>query len=158
MFTGIQLKLVIALVVAGLGTGAWFYVQSLRSELEASKIRESKYTEAIAAKDAVADKLQGDLSKMAASQEQLNSKLNDAQVSVTVLQKKFADSENRASAKSALKSPSDTEMRINRGTVSALRCNELMTGSPLTEDEKSGKVINAVCPEFFPKLVRETKK
>jgi predicted RNase H-like nuclease (RuvC/YqgF family) len=157
MFAGLQLKIAIALVVAGLGTGAWFYVRSLQAELEAGKIRESKYTEAIAAKDAVAEKLQSDLGRMAASQERLNEKLNEAQANVTVLQKKFADAENRASARSALKSPSDTEMRINRGTVSALRCNELVTGAPLTPDEKAGKVINAICPEFFPKPEAQKK-
>lgn len=155
MFTGIQLKIVIALVCAGLGTGAWFYVQSLRSELEAGKIRESKYTEAIAAKEAAADKIRDDLIKMAQQQTELNSKLNEAQKSVVDLTQKFKDAESRASAKNAIKDPGDTERRINRGTVSALRCNELLTGAPLTEDEKSGKVINTICPELFPKVEKK---
>jgi hypothetical protein len=45
--------------------------------------------------------------------------------------------------------PTQTEIKINRGTKDALRCNELVTGSPLTTDELSGKVKNNICPELI---------
>ena len=28
------------------------------------------------------------------------------------------------------------------------RCNEIVTGSPLTEQERSGQVTNTICPEL----------
>jgi hypothetical protein len=45
--------------------------------------------------------------------------------------------------------PTQTEIKINRGTKDALRCNELVTGSPLTTDELSGKIKNNICPDLI---------
>jgi hypothetical protein len=51
----------------------------------------------------------------------------------------------------AAEKPSVVEDKINRGTKDALRCNELLTGSPLTQNEISGKVRNNICPDLLPK-------
>jgi hypothetical protein len=48
-------------------------------------------------------------------------------------------------------------MRVNRGTKDALRCNELITGAPLTTEEKSGKVKNGICDELIRALVVKEK-
>jgi hypothetical protein len=51
----------------------------------------------------------------------------------------------------AQEKPSIVEEKVNRGSKDALRCNELITGSPLTEDEAAGKVRNNICPTLLPK-------
>jgi hypothetical protein len=147
-----------AIGFSGIVTGV-FYIKALQSEIEAGKIRESKYTETIAAKDAVAEQLKSDLERMNRAQNELNAKLAQAQVSVNDLQKKFTQSANgkpRDLNSLAIRSPNIMQDKINKGTIDALRCNELITGSPLTEEEKSGKVINKICPDLLPK-VEQTK-
>jgi hypothetical protein len=44
-------------------------------------------------------------------------------------------------------------MKINRGTKAAFRCNAIATGSPLTKDERSGTMKNAICPELISSLM-----
>ena len=143
-----------AIGFSGIVTGL-FYIQALKAEIEAGKIRESKYTETIAAKDAVAEQLKSDIASMIKAQNDLNKQLAQAQVSVTDLQKKFTQSANgkpRNLDSLAIRSPNIMQDKINKGTVDALRCNEIITGSPLTADELSGKTINKICPDLLPKV------
>jgi hypothetical protein len=85
------------------------------------------------------------------------------------LSNQFADSQQRISelntkfnkfnlAEEANKKPSETEIKVNRGTVDALRCNELVTGSGLTDGEKSGKVRNSICDGYVKKLIAKEPK
>lgn len=67
-----------------------------------------------------------------------------AQQEVNEMRNKFA--RFNAIAKN---NPSEAEMRINRGTKDALRCNEIVTGSRLTADEASGKIQNNICPDLI---------
>ena len=143
-----------AIGFSGLVTGA-FYIKALKSEIEAGKIRESKYTETIAAQEAVAEQLKSDITRMTKAQYELNKQLAQAQVSVNDLQKKFTQSANgkpRNLDSLAIKNPNLMQDKINKGTIDALRCNEIITGSPLTQDEISGKAINKICPDLLPKV------
>ena len=152
---GLQAKLIIFLILAGGGASGWFYVKNLQSELEAAKIRESKLNEAIEARDQAMTSMRQDLARMGRAQEQLNTQLAEANRGVIDLQKKF-NTKNLSAAAQA--KPAEMESKINRGTVSALRCNEIITGIPLTEDESAGKVKNTICPELFPKAQEPAKK
>ena len=52
--------------------------------------------------------------------------------------------------------PEVAERIINRGTVNAGRCFELMSGAPLSEKERdaeNGKAFNRECPWLFDTLV-----
>jgi len=59
------------------------------------------------------------------------------------------DGKKRDLAKDAASHSSLVESAINRGTRHALRCNQVVTGAPLTEDERSGKTVNTVCPDLI---------
>jgi hypothetical protein len=49
----------------------------------------------------------------------------------------------------AKNNPVEAEMRINRGTKDALRCNEIVTGSRLTAEEISGTIQNNICSDLI---------
>jgi len=61
-------------------------------------------------------------------------------------------------AKSASTLPTETELKINRGTRDALRCNELVTGARLTPDERSGKVQNNICADAIKRAIAKESK
>ena len=147
-----------AIVLSSVAIGAFYYVKMLQAEIEAAKIRESKYQEAIQAKDEETEAIKADIAKIIQSQASINKKLQLAQTSVVNLEKKFtqtAAGKERDLGKDALAKPELIEKAINNGTVSALRCNEISTGSPLTDNEKSGKTVNTICPELFPKVEKK---
>jgi hypothetical protein len=73
-----------------------------------------------------------------------------AQNDVNALNRKF---QQRDLAMSAAKKPADVEIRVNRGTRDALRCNELVTGAPLTPDELSGKAKNNICQNIIDRQI-----
>lgn len=158
MFAAIKIKLLLGLLLSCFVAGAFYYVKMLQAEVEAGKLRESKYQEAIQAKDEETSSIRADIDKIIKSQQAINKKLQDAQVSVTNLEKKFTQTSSgkeRDLGKDALAKPELIEKAINNGTVSALRCNEVSTGSPLTDDEKLGKTVNTICPELFPKVEKK---
>lgn len=158
MFAAIKIKLLLGLLLSCVAAGAFYYVKMLQAEVEAGKLRESKYQEAIQAKDEETSSIRADIDKIIKSQQAINKKLQDAQVSVTNLEKKFTQTSSgkeRNLAADAASKPKAVEKAINQGTVSALRCNEISTGSPLTNNEKLGKTVNTICPELFPKVEKK---
>jgi hypothetical protein len=87
-------------------------------------------------------------------QNDLSKQVGAADQAANNLSKKFtedAEGRERNLAAMAAEKPSVVEEKINRGTKDALRCNELLTGAPLTDDEAAGKVRNNICPELLPK-------
>jgi len=53
----------------------------------------------------------------------------------------------------AAERPDSIERAVNRGTVNAGRCFEILSGSPLTEEEQNatdGETFNKECPWLWP--------
>ena len=51
MFAALKMKLLLGLFLSCFAAGAFYYVKMLQAEVEAGKLRESKYQEAIQARD-----------------------------------------------------------------------------------------------------------
>jgi len=73
----------------------------------------------------------------------LNIKMENAEKSVSVLNDKF--DKRRDIANEAVINPAKIEKTINRATLHALRCNELVTGAVPLPDE-----TNSQCPDLVP--------
>lgn len=148
-------KAMLFVVIAAVSSGGYFYVQSLRAQLQAAVEVQAKLESAIEAKDLAMQKMRDDIEKIRKINMELNSKFADAQKDVSELEKKFRDAQGRQRdlAKTAMEQPKAVQDRINRGTKFALRCNEIATGAPLKpEDDK-----NNICQELIKSKKAEKK-
>ena len=139
MFGGIAIKIALLLGVVGAAGGAWFYVQSLRAELDAASVRTARAMDVVNEQAITMKKLQDDMKLMQEVTNELNEKMIKAEHSVTTLNNKFE--KRRDIAKEAVVNPAKIEKTINRATLHALRCNELVTGAKPLPDE-----TNSQCP------------
>jgi TolA-binding protein len=142
--------LVITLVIAG---GLW-YVTGLRADLAVSQENTRKMTEAVEKQQEVIAKIQAEQEKIKQINNELNTTIKLQNKDMDNLKDRFTQSANgqkRDIGKSAIQKPLSIEKAINRGTVNALRCLEIASGSPLTEAEKNAKLpseINRECPSI----------
>lgn len=141
---GMGIKIAIAAILFSIVSGGYFYIQALEGKLEAAAEVQQRMQGVIDQQKMVLEQNQKDLKQM----QDLNNKVSEvaqtAQQEVNEMRNKF--SRFNAIAKN---NPSEAEMRINRGTKDALRCNEIVTGSRLTADEASGKIQNNICPDLI---------
>ena len=141
---GIGIKIAIAAILFSIVSGGYFYIQALEGKLEAAAEVQQRMEGVITQQKMVMEQTQRDLKRMGEINQEVAAKAQAAQNEVNVLNRKFSRLDNIAK-----NPPSDTERRVNRGTQDALRCNELVTGSPLTADEKSGKIKNNICNDLI---------
>lgn len=150
---GLGFKIAVAAILFSIISGGYFYIQSLRSDLKLAAEVQAKLEDSIRAKDAAMEQTRRDIENMNRIQGDLNARLRAAESTSSELARRFNVDRNgneRNLGRIAGERPAVVEVRINRGTRDALRCNEIITGSPLTEDERSGKVRNSICPDLLP--------
>lgn len=152
--SGIGMKIAIAAILFSIISGGYFYIKSLRAEIELAREVQAKMETVITKQTLAMDNMKADIERMNKLQTELSSQVREAEQSSKDLARKFTqDSAGRERNLGALANakPSVVEQKVNRGTKDALRCNELVTGSPLTEEERSGKARNNICPDLLPK-------
>lgn len=151
---GLKIKLIIACILFTVISSGYFYIQALQGKLEAAAEIQQRMEGVIEQQKVVLEKQQEDVRKMQQLNNEMAKKFSDTQQEVAQLNQKFA---NRDLAASSLKNPDETEMKVNRGTKDALRCNELITGAILTTDEKTGKIRNGICNDLIKELIAKEK-
>jgi hypothetical protein len=142
---GLSIKIAIAAVLFSVVSGGYFYIQALEGKLEAAAEVQQRLEGVINQQKLVMERNAADLKKMQTINAEVADKAGKAEREVAALNNKLSKLDEVV----AKAPPSQTEIKINRGTKDALRCNELVTGSPLTTDELSGKVKNNICPELI---------
>lgn len=151
---GIGIKIAIGAILFTIISSGYFFIKEQQAQLELAKEVQAKMESVIEKQGLAMDNMKADMERMGQVQNELSGKVNAADRSTKDLEKKFredAEGRERNLAAMAAEKPTVVEEKINRGTKDALRCNELLTGALLTEDEKSGKVRNNVCPDLLPK-------
>ena len=141
-----QAKIIAAVILVGVMVSGYFYIQSLRSDIAAALAASQRLEDNIKSKDAQIAKINDDINLILVQSQLLNRELVNAAASVSDLKKRFEeDKRGRQRDLNALaqKAPIAVERAINSGTREALRCNELLTGSPKIANEK-----NSICPEL----------
>ena len=151
---GLKIKLIIACVLFTVMTSGYFYIMALQGKLEAAAEIQQRMEGVIEQQKVVLEKQQEDVRKMQQLNNEMSKKFSETQQEVAQLSQKFA---YRDLAASSLKNPDETEMKVNRGTRDALRCNEIITGATLTIEEKSGKVRNGICNDLIKELIAKEK-
>lgn len=145
--SGLSIKIIIAMVLLSVISGGYLYIKALRAELQVAAEIQAKQEEVIASKEKAMAAIQEDVKRMADETKKLEKEKAEAEKQVSDLRKKFSNF-----SKTAAEKPDLVERKINSGTINALRCNELVTGANLTEEEKSGKVKNSICPDLIKGL------
>ena len=135
----------VILVVGGLlitsGTGLYFYVGSLRSDLHAAVEAQQQLKDSIDAKTQQINSINAALGK----QKTIN-KNNDDRFDAADREKAaIADKLAKFTASVNTADPKITEAKINQGTIYALRCNEIVTGASLKPEDDT----NNVCPDLI---------
>lgn len=149
---GLGIKIAIGAIILSLLGGSWMYIKTLKAELQVAAEVQTKMQGVIDGQKAVMERQAQDLKKQQEINEQVNKKFADSQKQVGELQKKF---EKKNFDELTKKKPDLVEKKVNRGTEYALRCNEIVTGSPLTNEEKTGKIKNTICRDLIELLRKE---
>ena len=140
--------LIIVLVIAG---GLW-YVSNLQADLAVAKLNAEKLEKGIEDQQAVIQAMEQDSKFQQEAYRQLNEELQAQQKAVQDLQSKFNQSANgdpRDFGFIASRKPKLIERLVNKGTKNAMRCLEILSGSPLTEKELAADTAskaNSECP------------
>ena len=158
----IQIIIILVILLGAGGFGGWTYMEKLRADnhvlqinQEVLKENELKLNDAIAEQQAVivekqrqAEQIQTANAALRTETSRLNSEKNN-------LAKKLGRHELDILAQNK---PGLVARVINRASDNALRCFEVLTGSPLTHDELQAdkpSLYNRECPTIHPKYKGE---
>ena len=142
----LKIKLILMVIMLAGAGGGYMYVKKLQKDNLTLKINQSKLETAIEDNNAVIEQQTSDLKKIRSTLSKLdevNKKLQEDKDNLSNRLNKH-DIGNLAENKPGL-----VEKIINKASDSAVRCMEIASGSPLTEEELNGSP-NRECPSFWP--------
>ena len=132
-------------MMAGAG-GGYLYVKKLQKDNAILKVNQIKLETAVEDNNQVIEQQTADLKKIRSTLEVIDEKNRKLQEDKDKLSNRLSkhDIGNLAENKPGL-----VEKIINKASDSAVRCMEIASGSPLTEEELNGSP-NRECPSFWP--------
>lgn len=151
---GSAIKIVSILIIVMLVFGGIWHISNLKADLAIAAENAKKYEQAIEDQQAVVEQMKRDFQQINEINDELKDKLKATQQDMDSLKDRFARSSNgstRDFGGLAETKPALIERLINAGTINALRCMEIASGAPLTEQEKNAtkpSEINKECPSI----------
>jgi hypothetical protein len=142
--------LVIVLVVAG----GLYYITNLKANLAVSEMNNKTLKDGIEKQQQLIEQMQRDVAQIQSINGELSALAEKQRQEVQDLSNRFnvnARGESRDFGALAAAKPAVIERAINRGTKNALRCLEIASGAPHTEEELNAKKlseINRECPNI----------
>lgn len=138
--------LVIILLMGGVGY--WYYTDT-QERMQILQENNAKLEIAVATNEEALESLQANYAK---SQEELDS-LNKEYQSIRRQNQQLADKLQKIDlTAAAIANPEGIEKAVNKGTINAGRCFELLSGAELTEKERNAendKSFNKECPWLY---------
>ena len=158
----IQIVIILVILLAGGGFGAWTYMEKLQADnqvlqinQEVLKENELKLNDAIAEQQAVIVEKQRQAEQVQVANNALRAETSRLSKEKGNLAKKLGSHELDILAQNK---PGLVVRVINRASDNALRCFEVLTGAPLTPDEEAADKpsrYNRECPTIHPKYGQE---
>lgn len=148
------IRIIAVLLVVVILTGGMWYVSNLRADLVVSRTNEEKLKDGIKEQTALLDAMKKDIESIQKINKDLSEQNQRQKKDVDDLNKKFQD---RKLGSLASSQPEKMKQLVDRGTVNALRCIELASGSPLNDKEKAAKTpveANRECPQLISTINR----
>lgn len=137
--------LIIVLVIAG----GLYYISDLKAALAVSQMNEQKLEDGIKAQNELLESMKKDIASIQQANEDLRKENEKQKQDVDNLARKF---DKRDFGVFALANIEKAQQLIDRGVMNALRCLELASGAPLTEEEKNAPTpieANRECPALI---------
>ena len=142
----IQVVIILVMLMGAGGFGAYSWVTKLQSENKILQVNQEKLEGAVTSQEAVIANQQANAAKI----QDANSKLREQHTALQEDRKNLANKLGRHELDIlAQNNPGLVEKIINSASKNELRCYEIQTGSPLTEDEKAAtkkSQTNRECP------------
>ena len=148
MFGSIRLVMV-GLLITGIA-GAGLYVMKLRSDNAILKANQMKLEEAVSSQKELIANQKKDFQEILDANNKMNELVSVLKKDLDDLDKRF-NKKNRDVGKLAIAKTESIERITNGASALAMRCVEIASGSPLTEDEKNAtkkSQINSECPSI----------
>ena len=148
MFGSIKVVLILMLL-AGAG-GAYTYVTNLQKTAEIHRLNAERLEVAVAQNEEALRVQKENYEALQKNLEEVNEEFQAARAQNSVLTTKLAEHDLNALA---AERPDSITRLINRGTVNAGRCFEILSGADLTDKEKEAKSatsFNKECPWLWP--------
>ena len=142
------IKIIFVAMIISAIAGAGLYVMKLRSDNAILKANQVQLEQSIESQKELLENQKKDFEAILESNKQLNVLLNTLKADLKELDKRF-NKGKRDVGKLAIEKPGPVERIINNGAINAMRCIELASGAPHTEEElKATKrsEINPECP------------
>ena len=139
----------IYLIIILVLVGGFFHVSNLKADLAISQANNSKLEEGIREQHELMESMRKDIESIKKVNEDLNRQREELQKDKDTLTAKFS---KRDFGALAAEKPNVVERLVNRGTTNAIRCIELASGAPLTEEEKKANTpteANRECPNLI---------
>ena len=124
--------LILTVVIGAVGFGAWKYYQYTQEQIRIYAVNAATAELAQQQAEAAVESLKRDMVEIQAQFTAVSAKFEVAKGRVSALENKLSEHEIGDLAQ---KKPKLIEKIIDKGTKDVLRCYEILTGSPLTEDE-----------------------
>jgi len=142
----LKIKLLMVLIMMAGAGGGYLYVKKLQKDNAILKVNQIKLETAVEDNNQVIEQQTADLKKIRSTLEVIDEKNRKLQEDKDKLSDRLGkhDIGNLAEKKPGL-----VEKIINKASDSAVRCMEIASGSPLTEEELNGSP-NRECPSFWP--------
>lgn len=138
---------VVIIVMSGIG---YLYYKDTQETIKILNENNAKLEIAVATNEEAIASMQKDYAAIAAENERINQAYADIRRQNNRLSEKLS---NIDLGLIAAEKPESIERAVNRGTINAGRCFEILSGAKLTEDElnaTTGEQFNKECPWLWP--------
>ena len=139
----------VGVLITGIA-GAGMYVMKLRSDNAILKANQMKLEEAVSSQKELIANQKKDFQEILDANNKMNELVSVLKKDLDDLDKRF-NKKNRDVGKLAIAKTESIERITNGASALAMRCVEIASGSPLTEDEKNAtkkSQINSECPSI----------
>lgn len=151
---GGAIKAIVALIIVLIVAAGGYFLINLKADLAIAQENSRKLEEGVRLQNEAMAQMRADQEKIKELNNELNTTIKLQNKDMENLKDRFsttASGEKRDFGKTAAQKPASLERAVNRGTVNALRCLEIASGSPLTDAEKNAtkpSEINRECPSL----------
>ena len=128
----LKMLLILTVVIGAVGFGAWKYYQYTQEQIRIYAVNAATAELAQQQAEAAIESIKKDMVEIQAQFTAVSDEFAVAKGRVSKLEEKLSEHEI---GNLAQKKPKLIEKIIDKGTADVLRCYEILTGSPLTEDE-----------------------
>lgn len=145
---GSIIKTIAVLIIVTIILGSLWYISNLKANLAVSEMNNQTLQDSIKEQHALIEKMQKDIEDIQKINKEIHRYNDELKKDSENLARKFSTKDLGVIA---AEKPNVVERLINRGTENAMRCLELASGAPLTEEEKkkTPSEANRECPNLI---------